>query len=446
MRRIFQLWVLCLAVPIVTACELDQVIETPDIPTAGVRFINAVPDTQALDFRFVEGRVENSAHWNVGFRNSPTTAACVTASTRIQYKPATAGDRRFRIFLSDTIQAAAAQVLKDTVVSLEPGKNYTALLQGSARSGATPPMGLTFVEDNPPDPGAQVAIRVINATGNPIDVRQYPVGSAVPTAVAFASIAPLTSSPYLTVPASRLRLNIQRAGGPASEPIDVLAPAGTPGQVAIDPIPGTNVPGSVITAIVFPARVVGSRGAQTLPFRPSTGASPALQATATGFRRTAGSFLTDCFFVGGRVTAADFANPANRGTFVVTAVTDTSLTVTGAAPTVVERGTTGSTSLSATSTGFARATGSFLADGFVVGQSVIASGFAAETPTTTSNNGTAVVTAVSATELVVTKNPLTVPEAAATGRSIVSALPRTISGVQPTDLVSFVWDRRPPRN
>ena len=51
--------------------------------------------------------------------------------------------------------------------------------------------------------------------------------------------------------------------------------------------------------------------------------------------------------------------------------------------------TTGSTSLSATTTGYARAAGSFITDGLVVGAEITASGF-----TTPANNGQGVVTAV----------------------------------------------------
>ena len=63
MRRILQLSTLCLAAGVVSACKPEEVVTTPKQPTAGVRFINAVPDTGAtfgLDFRFVDV-VENSA-------------------------------------------------------------------------------------------------------------------------------------------------------------------------------------------------------------------------------------------------------------------------------------------------------------------------------------------------------------------------------------------------
>jgi hypothetical protein len=60
----------------------DKVITTPDTPTAGVRFINALPDSAGafgLDFRFID-LVENSTQFRQSFRNTPTTTAGVTAS------------------------------------------------------------------------------------------------------------------------------------------------------------------------------------------------------------------------------------------------------------------------------------------------------------------------------------------------------------------------------
>src|SRR5688500_10409128 len=157
MRRFLELSVLCMAAA-VAACSLDEVVNTEDIPTAGVRFINAVPDTQAVDFRFID-RVENSAHWNMAFRDNPVTTSCVTSSTQIQYKNTRAGQRHFRIFLSDTLQAIAQTVVKDTTVTVEANKQYTALLWGYSRPGSTPAMRLTYLEDAPPDPGNQVALR-----------------------------------------------------------------------------------------------------------------------------------------------------------------------------------------------------------------------------------------------------------------------------------------------
>ena len=131
-----------------------------------------------------------------------------------------------------------------------------------------------------------------------------------------------------------------------------------------------------------------------------TAATASIAATTTGFTRPSGRFSTEGFAVGQQITASGFSNAANNGVFVVSAVP---------AP-----ATTGnSATLSATATGYARTSGSFITNGFAVGQEVTATGF-----TNPENNGTSRITAVTATALTVNKTVPTVVEAAATGRSI----------------------------
>jgi len=57
MRRLFLLSTLVIAAGVVSACSPEDVVDSPVGPTAGVRFINAVPDSAGnfgLDFRFVD--------------------------------------------------------------------------------------------------------------------------------------------------------------------------------------------------------------------------------------------------------------------------------------------------------------------------------------------------------------------------------------------------------
>jgi len=95
--------------------------------------------------------------------------------------------------------------------------------------------------------------------------------------------------------------------------------------------------------------------------------------------------------------------------------------------------TTGATTLSATATGYARAAGSFVTDGFVVGMELAASGF-----TSAANNGPGLVRAVTALTLTVDAYSVTaaagpegytvaartlVVEGAAAGRTLAVGLP-----------------------
>ena len=284
MRRIYQLSVACLAAGVVSACKNpEQVIQTTKIPTAGVRFINAVPDTSGatgLDFRFVD-IVENNAQFRIQFRNNPVTANGFTASTQIEFKNAKAGQRYFKIFLDDTLQAVASTVLNtpqvtvdpisasvmpnDTTLNIEAGKNYTVILWGNAR-GTNPPIRITAFEDDPADPGANIALRVINATGNPIDVRAYAVAAGLPAGATWANVAPLSVSSFVTVAPGSIKYNVQPAGGGAPLFADGTAMPGAPATVDIAALPGTNIAGSAVTAIVFPRSVAGTRAPQSAAF------------------------------------------------------------------------------------------------------------------------------------------------------------------------------------
>jgi uncharacterized protein DUF4397 len=263
----------------VTACNPEQVIETDAIPTGGVRFINAVPDTNPMDFRFVD-IVENSAHFRIAFRNNPVTtglgAAAVTASTQIAYKPTQAGQRHFRIFLDDTLQSVASTVLKDSTITVEAGKNYTVLLWGYAnpagpnRPAGAPAMKLTVIEESVPDPAAQIALRVINATGAAVDVREYSAQGTPPAAPTWAAVGPISISSYVTVAPDTIRYNVQPAGGGTTLFADARALVGDSARLGppgpFDELPGTTRKGSAVTAIIFPRSVAGTKAPQAAAF------------------------------------------------------------------------------------------------------------------------------------------------------------------------------------
>jgi hypothetical protein len=269
MSRIFKLSALCLAAAALSACSQDEVTTTEDVPTAGVRFINAVPDTGGsggLDMRFVD-IVESNAQFKIGFRNNISTSGGVPASIQVEYKNTRAGQRHFRIFLSDTLQSVAQVVIKDTTVTVEAGKKYTALLWGNARAGQTPAMRLSWIEDTPPDPGTNVALRVINTTGSAIDVRQYLSSATVPSAATWANVGPLSASAYVNVAPGQYRFNVQPAGGGTALFADPLALLGQAATADIEGTPGTTQAGSAVTAIIWPPSVTGSKAPQAAAFK-----------------------------------------------------------------------------------------------------------------------------------------------------------------------------------
>ena len=297
MRRLLKLSMLGLAAGIVGACTPDEVILTEDIPTAGVRFINAVPDTGAMDFRFVD-QAESNAHWNIAFRNSPTIAGGVPASTLVQYKNARAGSRTFKIFMnggcspSSCNQAAATDEIATQTVTLEAGKLYTALLWGYAnpsRAGSpaglpagAPAMVLDFYEETVADPGAtKTAIRVINATASAIDASYFVSTGTAPGVPTWAAIPAMSRTTYQVVDTTRYR--VTATGVTQTSNLALIGAAAITAEPGpFDALPGTTVAGSAVTAIVWPRSVATSPAPQN-----------AASATLPGFTVPAITYVWD---------------------------------------------------------------------------------------------------------------------------------------------------------
>jgi hypothetical protein len=259
MRRILKASILCLAAGVLNACTPEEIIITDDIPTAGVRFIHAVPDTGAMDFRPVD-IVENSTFYNVGFRGT----------SLLFYKNARAGSRHFRIFLSPDLalsaeqqQAMASTVVKDTTVTLEAGHRYTFILWGFSRTGSSPGMRLDVIDDNPADPGTAVALRLVNAAAGlgAIDGRFYVTGGTPPTTPSWAAVPELSASAYVSTPPGSIRYNVRPAGSATNLFADATALAGVAATVDLEAQPGTTIAGSAVSGFVFPRSVAGSKAA-----------------------------------------------------------------------------------------------------------------------------------------------------------------------------------------
>jgi hypothetical protein len=277
MRRFLELSLLSLAAGVGSACAPEKFTETEDIPTAGIRFVHAVPDTGVMDLRPVD-IVENSHFYEVTFRST----------TLLYYKPARAGARHFKVFmgLNTNLRNAltaeqqvthATTVVEDLNVNLEAGKNYTFLIQGNMRTGGTPAKQFVLLEDNPADPGAQVAMRVVNTTDAAIDVEHYPASGAATGTPQFNDVAALSASAYLNANIGSIRFNVKPGAGGANLFADATALAGAPANgpggktcppdpsnfCDRDALPGTTVAGSGVSAFVFPRSAVPAGTAAT---------------------------------------------------------------------------------------------------------------------------------------------------------------------------------------
>jgi len=280
MRRIYKLSIAGMAAALASACsgpDAVNAVTTP--PTAGIRFINAVTDTggaTGLDFRFIDF-VENNAQPGMTFRGNPTIGdtPAWTGSTKIEYKAAVAGSRMFRIFLSDTAQAVASTVINtktlpidasssailpnDSTLVLGAGKNYTIIIWGEARTGSANPIHMTAWEENVADPGASVAMRLINATPGTISGTAT-AGAA--TVANFGSVAPYSMSAYqTTAPGNTTTPITYNITGFAT--LTGVAMPGIPHTVDQIAVPGVTIAGSGVTGIVWPRTIAGTKTPQT---------------------------------------------------------------------------------------------------------------------------------------------------------------------------------------
>jgi hypothetical protein len=242
---------------LVSGCQdsTDGITE-PTPPLGFVRFVHAVPDTGALDYRFVD-QVE-FAPFTLGqaFRQIS------------RYQAATLGARRLRVFPTSNNIAVTSQILIDTTITVEEGRYYTVLHVGNARAGSATPDRIVVIEDAPAalPSGTQVAVRAVHAgTGIPnVDVYASAAGTdPLPATPAFANLAFLGRSTYALLPLGALTARVT-ASGLRDVLITSAAPAGTAGSAAANPIGGSTIGGSVLSAFAFPAGI-GANAALTTP-------------------------------------------------------------------------------------------------------------------------------------------------------------------------------------
>jgi hypothetical protein len=253
-----------LVVAAVAACDEDPVSRevTPE-PSAAIRWVNAVPDTVAMDYRIVD-YPSNASEPNLAFRASSGNWRIVPA-----------GAHRIRVFFTNTtaaglMPAVVSQIFLDTTLTFEVGKKYTLLHYGFAKSTATPKQRLIVIEDDPPTPAAgQVAIRAINAAPalGPVSLHATvaaAIGGEVTGSPLFANVAPGTATSWVSVPVAT-GTNTYRftatAPGATAPLVDALAPAGsaavaqTATTAPLDPIAGARQAQSALTVVVFGPRV-----------------------------------------------------------------------------------------------------------------------------------------------------------------------------------------------
>lgn len=225
----------------------------PQVPLAYTRFINAIPDSGAADFRFVDLLEYSPFAVQLPFRSFTP------------YQGTAPGARHLKVFTNPGGTASqipfVTGVLVDETPSLEAGKYYTLVAVGYARTTGTPRVKLQVYEDAIPDPGSNVAFRVVNlATGlSSINVGVTAASTdAIPTPT-FSNVAYLGASAYVTRAPGNAWFRVQETSA-ATEIVSGngrQAPVGAAGDPLnnLTTIGGSGQAGSAVTAYVFPRSV-----------------------------------------------------------------------------------------------------------------------------------------------------------------------------------------------
>jgi hypothetical protein len=230
----------------------------PEVPLAYTRFINAIPDTGSVDFRFVDVLEYSPFAVQAAYRSFTP------------YQGTAPGARHLKVFTnpggSNTQIPHVTGVLVDETPTFEAGKYYTLVAVGYARTTGTPRVKLQVYEDPIPDPGSQVAFRVVNlATGlSSLDVSVTSASTeAIPATPNVAdNLAYLASSAYLTRATGNAWFRVQESTA-AAEIVTGNGRQAPPGAAG-DPlnnlttIGGSGQAGSAVTAWIFPRTVAGS--------------------------------------------------------------------------------------------------------------------------------------------------------------------------------------------
>lgn len=284
--RFPRVWQVGSALLAVVACSDDPVSTTvTPAPSAAIRWVNAVPDTVAMDYRFVS-YPSNASEPSLGFRSHSGMWRIIPE-----------GLHQIRVFFTNTTAAGDApaivsQMFLDTSLALAAGKKYTAVHHGYTKAGASPKHRLIVIEDVLPTvPDGQVAVRLINAAPALGNVNLHATvgtatgGAATGTPI-FSNIAAGAVTQWVNLPVATgtstttYRLTATAPGSTtaladALAPVGAAAVAGTPTSAPLDPIAGAQQAKSAMTVVVF-----GPQVAYTV--RRPDGTTVTIPATTTG--------------------------------------------------------------------------------------------------------------------------------------------------------------------
>ena len=234
-------------------------------PAGLVRFINAVPDTMSMDFRFVDV-VEGVP--NVEFVNLP-----FRGGTQVALQRTSPGAHHIRVFLdgASTDPTVVSKVMADTTFAFQQDVAQTFIFYGASRSAAQKFLITTDSRPALTKTSATFGFRAVNLTAGAVDVYLVPGNTLTSTPSGTAVIANLaanSASAYITPAVAAAASNysvVVTMAGTATVVSSTLLPAGSPYvpevtgvSGALDAVAGSRISASVLSSFIFPPSVAGS--------------------------------------------------------------------------------------------------------------------------------------------------------------------------------------------
>jgi len=274
----FRIGLACVVSVALAAChKTEQGVLQPMVPLAGLRYVNLLSDTSAVDFRIVNfiGDAPNAGAASFRTGGSPNG---ISNNYLPPHWPVEAGrDVQIRVFMNGLDPAVSSLVVLDTTVQFAENVNYTFFLYGFTKSGGAKAL---ITADTAPTPAAgKIAMRFLNLApsfagaipaladttvkpdfwvGGPTTVAPF-AGTAAAVNLAYGAFSGYKS--YDT--SSTYRVSLTPTGVPGTVIVAAPVSRGVLGTATANPVAGANVPGTAITAVIVPRSVAGTTAPQS---------------------------------------------------------------------------------------------------------------------------------------------------------------------------------------
>ena len=248
--RLTRFAMLCLGLGLAAACSDDDISAPTLPPLAGVRFINAVADTGAVDIRMID-QVEYTP-----------TASALNFRQGTEHQPTEAKARHLRVFPTSTNINVTPNFLLDTTITISANTRVTLMLTGSARAKTL--KFVTVTDDTSAPAAGSIAVRLVNASNAPVNgylVDSIATGIADPATA--ANVAPLAASAYVNRAVGKAAVRVTDVG---SATVNASTQGPTASVIAgANAAAGVNSAGTKFSVYYFPRGVAGSPQTSTTP-------------------------------------------------------------------------------------------------------------------------------------------------------------------------------------